>query len=87
MRKQTSSANKIIFSIVIIIDKRIRNEGIYFAINDELSDFENGNVKYERPIQRVSESDSAGRTRTDGTEKRKSRNERRVSKKPRFLSK
>ena len=69
MRKQTSSASEIIFSIVSLIDKIIRNDSIYFAINGDLIDFKNDKVKYERPIQRVSEIDGVGRTRTDGTGK------------------
>ena len=85
VRMQTSSANEIIFSIVNLIDKTIRNGSIYFAINDEVIDFKNYNIKYERRIQRVSESNSVSRTKTDGTDKRKSRNGRRISKKPRFL--
>ena len=87
MRKQTSSASEIIFSIVSLIDKIIRNDSIYFAINGDLSDFKNDKVKYERPIQRVSEIDGVGRTRTDGTGKWKSGNDRPASKKPRFISK
>ena len=50
MRKQTSSTTEIIFSIVNIIDKTNRNNTIYSDINDELSDFKNGNVLYKRSV-------------------------------------
>ena len=86
MRKQTTTS-KIIFSIVNLIDKTNRNDNIYFEINDELSDFNKDNVQYKRPIQRVSESDIVGITRTDRKKRQNTtRNYRRVSKKPRFLS-
>ena len=82
VRKQTTT-NKIIFSIVNLIDKTNRNNNIYFEINDELSDFNNDNVQYKRPIQRVSESDIVGITSTDRKKRQyTTRNDRRVSKKP-----
>ena len=65
MRKQTPTTNKIIFSIVNLIDKTNRNDNIYFDISEELSDFKNDNVQYKRPIQQVSESDIVGTTSTD----------------------
>ena len=43
VRKQTPTINKIIFSIVNLIDKKNKNN-IYFEISDELSDFNNDNV-------------------------------------------
>ena len=49
VRKQTSTTIKIIFSIVNLIDKTNKNDNIYFKINDELSDFNNGNVHYKQP--------------------------------------
>ena len=55
--------------IVKLIDKTNKNNNIYFEINDELSDFNNDIVQYERPIQRVSESDNVGKTSTDGEQR------------------
>ena len=65
MRKQTPTTNKIIFSVVNLIDKTNRNDNIHFDISEELSDFKNDNVQYKRPIQQVSESDIVGTTSTD----------------------
>ena len=53
VRKQTSSSADIIFSIVNLIDKTNKNDNIYFEINSELKDFNNDNVQYKRPIQRI----------------------------------
>ena len=47
MRKQTPTTNKIIFSIVNLIDKTNRNDNIHFDISEELSDFKNDNVQYK----------------------------------------
>ena len=65
MRKQTPTINKIIFSIVNLIDKKNKNNNIYFEISDKLSDFNNDNVQYKRPIQRLSESDIVRTTSTN----------------------
>lgn len=54
MRKQTSTTGEIIFSIIKLIDKINRNDSIYFEINKELTDFDNVQVQYKRPIQRIS---------------------------------
>ena len=86
MRKQTSSISEIIFSIDKVIDKANRNNNIYFEINDELSDFKNDNVQYRRQVQRISEGDTVRETSTAGKDRQQHRNDRRVSKKPRFLS-
>ena len=56
VRKQTSTSADIIFSIVNLIDKTNKNDNIYVEINDELGDFDNDNVQYKRPIQRICES-------------------------------
>ena len=48
----------ITFSIVKIIGKTNKNTGIYFEINNELSDFNHDNFK--RTIQRISEGDTYG---------------------------
>ena len=66
MRKQTLTINDIRFSIVKLIDKTQKNTTIYFEINNELSDFTNGNLK--RPVQRISEGDTREETGTDGQE-------------------
>ena len=66
VRKQTLTINDIRFSIVKLIDKTQKNTTIYFEINDELSDFTNGNLK--RPVQRISEGDTREETGTDGQE-------------------
>ena len=86
MRKQTS-ATEIIFSIVNIIDKTNRNNAIYSDINNELSGFKNDNVRYKRSVQQISESSTVRETRPDGTDRQQHRNDRRIRKKPRFLSK
>ena len=65
MRKQTSTTSEIVFSIVNLIDKTNRTDNIHFKIIDELSDFNNYNVQYKQPIQRVSESDIVGIASTD----------------------
>ena len=57
VRKQTSQANEIIFSIVNLFDKTNRNNNIYSEINDELSEFNKDNVQYKQPIQLLSEGD------------------------------
>ena len=86
LRKQTSSTSEIIFSIVNLIDKSSRNDNIYFEINHELSDFKNENIQNKPPIQRVNESNTVREIRPDGTDRRQCRNDRRFSKKSRFLS-
>ena len=87
LRKKTSSAGEIIFSIVNIIDKTNKNKNIYFEINDELSDFKNDGVQYNRKFRRISEGDNIREKSTDRRDRQQRRNDRRVSKKPRFLSK
>ena len=64
VRKQTLTSD-IIVSIVKRIDKTNNNDNIYFEKNDKLSDFNNDNVQYIRPIERVSESDTVAKTSTD----------------------
>ena len=82
VRKQTR-ANKIIFSIVTLIDKTNKNDNIYFKISDELSDFNNDNVQFKRPIQWVSEGNIVGKTSTDRKQQQyTARNDRWVSKQP-----
>ena len=85
VRKQISSATEIIFSIVNIIDKTNRNNAIYSDINNELSDFKNDNIQYKRSAQRISEGSTVRETRTNGTDRQQLRNDRRISKKPRFI--
>ena len=84
VRKQTSKTDQIFFSIVNLIDKTKRNnDNIYFEINNQLSDFNNDNVQYKRPIQRISESGTFGKTSTHENSSRQhtTRNDGRVSKK------
>ena len=64
VRKQTLTSD-IIVSIVKRIDKTNNNDNIYFEKNDKLSDFNNDNVQYIRPIERVSESDTVAKISTD----------------------
>ena len=64
VRKQTATS-EIIFSIVNLIDKTNRNNNIYFEISNYLSGFDNDNVQYKQPIQRVSKSDIVETTSTD----------------------
>ena len=58
VRKHTLTISDITFSIVKIIGKTNKNTGIYFEINNELSDFNHDNFK--RTIQRISEGDTYG---------------------------
>ena len=86
VRKQTLIGEKIIFSIEKIIDDTTKNNTIYTDIGDELKDFNNGNVQFEQPVPGISESDSR-REETDGTKRQHRDYDRRISIKPRFLSK
>ena len=77
MRKQTSGIGDITFSIVKVIDNTNKNTSVYFKMNDELSDFNNGRV------QRISEGDTRKETRTPGRQKQHAtRSNGRISKKP-----
>ena len=85
-RKETSSPSEINFSIVKVIDNVNKHDSINFDTNDELSDFKNDIV--QRTIQRVSESNTVGKTiaKQQYIQQRKPTGHGRVSKKPRFLS-
>ena len=88
VRKETSTISDITFSIVKLIDKTNKNTNIYLEINDELSDFNNDNLK--RPVQRISEGDTKREASTDRKQQRQeqctTRSNGRISKKPQFLS-
>ena len=43
-RKQISTGDKIIYSVIKLIDKTNRNDAIYTDISDELDEFNNGIV-------------------------------------------
>ena len=79
MRKQTSTGNEIIFSVVKYIDKTNINDSIYTNISDELDGFNNNIVQFEKSVQGMSEK-SAGRETTDGTMRRYTENDRRIRK-------
>ena len=66
MKKQTSTGDKIIFSIVKIIDKTNRNDTIYTDIIDELDEFNNDIAQFEQSVRGISEN-SNGQETTDGT--------------------
>ena len=66
MKKQTSTGDKIIFSIVKIIDKTNRNDTIYTDIIDELDEFNNDIAQFEQSVRGISEN-STGRETADGT--------------------
>ena len=94
LRKQTSTTDKIIFSIENLIDKSNKKEDSYFEINDELSEFNNDIFQFEPRIRRVSESDTSRKT-TDirqqeqeqqQRKRKQARHDRQVSKKHQFLS-
>ena len=86
MRKQ-ASASEIKFSIIKVINKINKNGCIYFEIDNELSDFNNDSAQSKRPIQRISKSDIVRKARTDREHRQHiTRNDRRVSKKPLFVS-
>ena len=55
-------------------------------MSDELSDFKNDIVQLVGTIQRVSEGDSFREAKNDRPEQQQRSTDRRVSKKPRFLS-
>ena len=57
-RKKTSSARKVIFSIVKVIDKVNRHNIIYSEISGELSDFKNDIIQRGRTIQQIRDGDS-----------------------------
>ena len=66
MKKQTSTGDKIIFSIVKIIDKTNRNDTIYTDIIDELDEFNNDIAQFEQSVRGISEN-STGQETADGT--------------------
>ena len=74
IRKETS-ANEIIFLIEKLVDNSNNTENIYYKINGELKEFDNDRNKFKRTIWGASTSDIAGTT-----------GQRRISKKPKFLS-
>ena len=65
LRKKTSTANKIIFSIVNLIDRSNKKEDICFEMNHELREFSNGIFQSEPRIRRASESDTDRKTIND----------------------
>ena len=71
---------KIIFFIEKIIDNTTKNNTIYTAIGDELNDFNNDKVQFERPVRGISKRDSR-REETDGTKRKCSNYDRRISRK------
>ena len=62
MRKQTSTGDKIIFSVVKIIDKTNRNDAIYTDISDELDEFNNDIVQFEQSVWGISENSTERET-------------------------
>ena len=70
MRKQTSTGDKIIFSVVKIIDKTNRNDAIYTDISDELDEFNNDIVQFEQSVWGISEN-STGQETIDRTNTQK----------------
>ena len=84
LRKETSSASEIAFSIVKVIDKKNRHNSIYSEISDQLSDFKNDIV--QRTIQRVSENDLDRDNEKLHRRGRELTGSGRINKKPRFLS-
>ena len=85
MRKETSTC-EIIFSIVKIINKTYRHDAIYSEISDELNYFKNDIDRNRKSVQQISESDSFRETGNDRPDRQQCTNDRRISKKPRFLS-
>ena len=55
LRKEISSASKIKFTIVKVIDKTNRHDTIHFEISDELSDFKNDIIQNELVKMTLSE--------------------------------
>ena len=85
LRKETSSASEIKFSIVKVTDKTNRHEAIYSEISDELSDFKNY-IAYQT-IQQTSENGLVRETTCKRPDRQwwEHTGIRRVIKKPRFL--
>ena len=93
LRKQTSTVDKIIFSIENLIDRSNKKNDIYFEINDELKDLNNDEVQFKTIIRQTSESDVNRTTGSDRYHRKQQRQQQqqerydgRVSKKPRYLS-
>ena len=63
-----------------------RNDAIYTDIIDEFDEFNNDIAQFEQSVRGISES-STGQETTDGIKWRYTKNDRRISKKPRFFSK
>ena len=86
LRKETSSASKVKFSIVKVIDKTNRYNTIYSEISDELSNFKNDTV--QQTIQQTSKNDLVRETTHKWPDRQRQEHTGGgwVSKKPRFLS-
>ena len=86
MWKETSSPSEINSSIVKVIDNINKHDSINSDIKDELSDFKNDII--QRTIPWVSEGNTVGKTtaKQQYIRRREPTGYRRVSKKPRFLS-
>ena len=89
IRKQTSTG-EIIFSIVNLIDKSNKTKNIYYNIGNELNEFDNDRVQFKHRIRELNQSDiNSGRheATTAATKHNAKQRTRRISSKPRFLSK
>ena len=88
LRKQTSTADKIIFSIENLTDRSNKKKDIYFGINEELNEFNNDVLQFEPRIRGVSEGNASRETANIGQQQQQQRkreqrrHDRRVSKKP-----
>ena len=63
------AGDKIISSIVKMVNKANRNDTIYTYITDELGEFKNEIVQFEQSFRGISEN-STGREITDGKKRR-----------------
>ena len=85
VRKETS-ADEIIFSIVNLIGKTNNLENVYYKIDDELKEFGNDRVQLKQSIRGSSPENTEPTTTEQQQTGDGKTQQRRVSKKPRFLS-
>ena len=83
--EKKSLGNETEFSIANLINKSNKFEDIYYNIGEELREFENVRIYPEQRIQKLDKTDDMRPAHDRGKEKQHDNN-RRISKKLRFLS-
>ena len=84
--RKEKSADEIIFSIINLIGKTNNLENVYYKIDDELKEFGNDRVQLKQSIRGSSPENTEPTTTEQQQTGDGKTQERRVSKKPRFLS-